>query len=123
MLAIEKPSVALLVRAAALVQGAPRAALTARANAWLALEAARGDAMHDREAALLALLNEEPARALEAARRNFEVQRELPDVRVLARAASAARDAGALQSLREWLRETGYRDSVTESILDDAARS
>jgi len=123
VLAITKPSVALLVRAAALVQGAPRAALTARADAWLALEAARGDAMHDREAALLALVNAEPAKALEAARRNFQVQRELPDVRVLARAASAARDAGALQSLREWLRSTGYRDSVTESILDNAARS
>jgi thioredoxin-like negative regulator of GroEL len=123
LLAIEKPSVALLVREAALVQGAPRAALTTRANAWLALEAARGDAVHDREAALLALINEKPVKALEAARRNFELQRELPDVRVLARAASAARDTGALQFLREWLRSTGYRDSVTESILDSAARS
>jgi thioredoxin-like negative regulator of GroEL len=123
LLDIEKPSVALLVRAASLAQGTERIALSARADAWLALEAARGDAMHYREAALLALVNGEPSRALEAARRNFEAQRELPDVRVLARAASAARDAGALQSLREWLQSTGYRDSVTESILANAARS
>jgi thioredoxin-like negative regulator of GroEL len=123
LLAIEKPSVALLVRAASLAQGTERTALSARADAWLALEAARGDSLHYREAALLALVNGDPSRALEAARRNFEVQRELPDVRVLARAASAMRDAEALQSLREWLRNTGYRDSVTEIILGAAARS
>jgi tetratricopeptide (TPR) repeat protein len=123
MLDVEKPSVALLVRAASLAKGAERAALSSRANAWLALEAARGDAMHYREAAMLALVNGDPSRALEAARRNFEVQRELPDVRVLARAARAARDPDTLQSLREWLRNTGYRDSVTEGILDSAARS
>ena len=48
--------VALLVRGAALSAGAERAELTrARAGAWLELEAARGDAMHYREAAMLAL--------------------------------------------------------------------
>ena len=47
------------------------------------------------------------------------MQRELADVRVLARAARAARDAAALQALQQWLRETGYRDSVTEGILGD----
>jgi len=123
LLAVEKPSVALLVRAASLAQGTERAALSARADAWLGLEAARGDALHYREAAMLALVNGESSRALEAARRNFELQRELPDVRVLARAASAARDADALKFLREWLRTTGYRDSVAEGILDNAARS
>ena len=58
-----------------------------------------------------------------AATRNFEQQRELPDVRVLARAARVARDASALQTLRRWMRETGYRDSVTEGILGDDASS
>ena len=99
-------------------------ALTARADAWLALEAARGDAVHDREAAMLALANANPARALAAARSEF---------RTAARAARraragacrlAARDAQAHRSpARSGCVETGYRDAVTESILDGAARS
>ena len=123
LLAVDKPSLALMVRSAALSEGARRASLSARAMAWLALEAARGDAIHYREEALLALANEDPARALAAATRNFEQQRELPDVRVLARAACAARDKSALQALQRWMRETGYRDSVTEGILGDDASS
>lgn len=117
VLAIDKPTVALLVRSAALAEGARRAGLAARAGEWLALEAARGDALHFREAAMLALVNEDPARALAAARRNFEMQKELPDVRVLARAAHAARDAQALSTLRQWMLETGYRDSLTAGIV------
>jgi thioredoxin-like negative regulator of GroEL len=123
LLDIDKPSVALLVRGAALAQGPERSELIGRAQAWLDLEAARGDAMHDREAAMLALVDGKPALALAAARRNFELQRELPDVRVLARAASAVRDAGALEALRQWLRSTGYRDHITESILARPAGS
>jgi hypothetical protein len=65
----------------------------------------------------------DPARALSAARRNFEVQKELADVRVLARAARKANDALALSALRSWLRETGYRDSITEGVLDESLRS
>jgi thioredoxin-like negative regulator of GroEL len=123
LLAVGKPGVALLVRGAALSQGAERVALTARANAWLDLEAARGDAMHYREAAMLALASESPALALDAARRNFANQKELPDVRVLARAASAARDAAALEELRAWLKATGFRDLTTENILARSKRS
>jgi hypothetical protein len=122
-LSVEKPSLALIVRSAALASGAERAELSQRARAWLELESSRGDAMHYREAALLALSAESPASALDAARRNFELQKELPDVRVLARAAHAARDAAAMQAVRRWLRETGYRDSVTESILGAAPHS
>jgi len=123
LLAVDKPSLALLVRSAALSTGAQRAALSARAAAWLELEASRGDAIHHREEAMLALANGNAARALAAASKNFEAQRELPDVRVLARAARAARDADAMQALRQWLLETGYQDSVTESILGNGARS
>jgi len=123
LLAIDKPSIALLVRSAALAEGARRAEFAARAGSWLALETARGDALHFREAAMLALVNQDPASALAAARTNFEVQKELADVRVLARAARAARDVPALSALRQWLHETGYRDSVTEAILDEHMRS
>jgi thioredoxin-like negative regulator of GroEL len=122
-LSVEKPGLALLVRSAALVEEAKRAEAIGRARDWLALEASRGDAMHDREAAMLALLAGAPGFALDAARRNFEVQKELPDVRLLARAALAAGDVVALQSLRRWLQDTGYRDSVTENILGIPARS
>jgi Tfp pilus assembly protein PilF len=122
-LMVDKASVALLVRSAALAEGAQRAALVARADSWLSLEAARGDALHFREAAMLAMVTGEPARALAAAQANFRIQKELPDVRVLARAAHEARDAQALSALRQWLRDTGYRDVVTESIVRATPRS
>lgn len=122
-LLVDKASVALLVRSAALAEGAQRAALVARADSWLMLESARGDALHFREAAMLALVRGEPARALVAARANFEIQKELPDVRVLARAAHEARDAQALSALRQWMHDTGYRDAVTESIVGVMPRS
>jgi len=123
LLAIDKPSLALLVRSAALSEGARRQELSARAASWLALEVARGDKPHLREAAMFALANGDAAGALAAASRNFGIQKELADVRVLARAARAADDAPALSSLQSWLRETGYRDSVTEGILAMSQRS
>jgi tetratricopeptide (TPR) repeat protein len=123
VLAVDKPGLPLLVRSAALFDGARRAELTARAGAWLELEAARGDAIHYRELAMLALVSGDAAQALAAARQNFEVQKELADVRVFARAARAARDESAMSALREWLLETGYRDVTTEGILDGRPRS
>jgi hypothetical protein len=123
LLAIEKPSLALVVRSAVLSQESSRATLVARANAWLALERARGDAVHDREAAMLALLDGNPVHALDAARRNFAKQKELTDVRLLARAARAANDTAAVRALRRWLDDTGYQDVVTENILSATAGS
>ena len=123
LLDVDRPSLSLLVRAASLTAGARREELRERATAWLALEAARGDAIHNREAAMLALESGDTAGALAAARANFTVQRELPDVRVLARAAIAANDLPAQRELREWLRHTGFVDALTESILSGAVRS
>jgi Flp pilus assembly protein TadD len=122
LLAIDKPSLALLVRSVALLEGAPRAALAARVESSLALEVARGDKPHLREAAMFALAGGDAVRALVAARQNFEIQKELADVRVLARAARAANDTAALSALQSWLRQTGYRDSVTEGILGEGLR-
>ena len=122
LLEVERPSLALLVRSASVAAGTKRDQLRERAAAWLALETARGDAVHNREAALLALQAGDAGRALAAARANFNVQRELPDVRVLARAAVAAHDLPAQQQLRDWLRSTGFTDAVAESILSGAAR-
>jgi hypothetical protein len=71
---------------------------------------------------LLALATGQQSAALAAALRNFRVQREMPDVRVLARATVAAGDATARRDLEAWLRATGFRDVVTENILRAAAR-
>jgi hypothetical protein len=117
VLHVDRPSLALLVRDAALAQGEEREALLRRAEQWLRLESARGDAQHDREAALLELARRAPAAALAAARRNFESQRELADVRALARAAVLAGDERAQALLRQWLDDNRYQDTVTESIL------
>ena len=118
LLNVERPGLALLVRRAGCASGAERETLRARAVAWLALERARGDSVHAREAALLALDGGDVAGALTAAQANFHAQKELADVRLLARAAVAAQDPKARQQLIEWLRRTGYRDAVTENILD-----
>jgi tetratricopeptide (TPR) repeat protein len=123
LLQVENPSLALLVRRVPLARGAERDALVKRACDWLALEAARGDAIHHREAALLALAIGQPAEALSEARRNFESQRELADVRLLARAAISAGDADTRDELGQWLRDTGYQDVVTENILAGRPRS
>jgi len=121
LLNVERPGLALLVRRAACASGAEREALRAQAAAWLALEVARGDSIHAREAALLALDGGDVQAALASAQANFRVQKELTDVRLLARAAVAARDPRARQQLVEWLHSTGYRDAVTENILGAAA--
>jgi Flp pilus assembly protein TadD len=117
VLDIDRPSLALLVRRVACTRGAERARLHALASSWLQLEAARGDALHHREAALLALADGDAAAALSAAEKNFATQKELADVRVLARAAVAAGNAGARARLGEWLRATGFGDAVTAGIL------
>jgi hypothetical protein len=122
LLRIERPSLALVVRRAGCTHGAERARLHALASSWLDLEVARGDALHNREAAMLALQDGDPARALAAAEKNFVSQKELPDVRTLARAATAAGDPAARERLAQWLRATGFVDAVTEEILGSRRR-
>jgi hypothetical protein len=121
-LAVDNPGLALLVRRVALETGGERASVERRAREWLALEVARGDATHDREAALLALACDDPATALAAARRNFDLQRELADVRVFARAIARTRDSTARRQLEDWLRATNYQDAITRDILSGRAR-
>jgi len=119
---IERPSVAILVRQVLAAGEAARSDLRPRAEGLLALERARGDAAHNREAAMLALDAGQVDAALAAARANFSNQRELPDVRVLARAAVRAHDAEAVRQLRDWLKTTGFTDATTEGVLAGAAR-
>jgi Flp pilus assembly protein TadD len=122
LLNIERPSLALVVRRVSCTQGAQRERLRALAAGWLDLEAARGDALHHREAAMLALAMGDDARALQSAERNFATQKELADVRVLARAAVAAGDQAARRKLTDWMLATGFRDAFSENILGIARR-
>jgi Tfp pilus assembly protein PilF len=68
----------------------------------------RGDQTHLREQARLALEVEHDAkRALDLAQRNFKVQQEPADVRILLEAAQAAGDNQAAQPAIDWLQRTG----------------
>jgi hypothetical protein len=117
---IDRPGVAILVRQALAAGGDARRELRPRAESLLELERARGDAAHNREAAMLALDAGRFDVALAAARANFATQRELPDVRVLAHAAVAARDVETVRMLRDWLETTGFADTTTESVIAGA---
>jgi len=69
---------------------------------------ARGDETHLREQARFALeLDHDSASALDLARRNFAVQREPADARVLLESALAAGDRQAAAPALDWLRDTG----------------
>jgi len=104
---------ALLLRAAISAQRmqAPDAALVRANLAQRFAEArARGDETHLREQARFTLeVEHDSARALELAARNFRVQREPADARILLEAAAAVGDADAAQPALEWLARTGIR--------------
>jgi len=72
----------------------------------------RGDQLHLREEARFLLHVAHDARAaLPLARRNFEIQREPGDVRILLEAAQAAGDDAAAQPARDWLAASGFEGS------------
>ncbi len=100
-----------LLRAAIAAQRAGSASAAALAGVFAQRfdEArARGDATHLREQARFALeLRRDAALALDLARRNFAVQREPADARILLESALAAGDADAARPALDWLRESG----------------
>jgi hypothetical protein len=71
----------------------------------------RGDGVHLREQARfeLALRNDAP-RALALARRNWDVQKETADARILLEAALAAHDGAAARSVLDWMRSARVED-------------
>lgn len=120
LLEVPRPSPAVLVRRASALTalGGDAAPPVSAFRAVLALDARRGERMHLREEALLALeVERDGEQALALARANFAVQKELADVRLLARAAVAARSVTAQRELREWLHARGWRDARTEAWL------
>jgi tetratricopeptide (TPR) repeat protein len=92
----------------ALKQPAAKAHVQALADRFAAAKI-RGDTTHRAEEARhLMHLAGDPAAALAVAAANYRVQREPRDARVLLEAAIAARDAGAAQPVRDWLRSSGF---------------
>lgn len=84
------------------------AALTASQVRRYALARALGTTPELRDEAELHLtLQDDPQRAVVLAAENFRTQRDVEDVDILWRSATAARDVAALQRLRAWLAEHG----------------
>ena len=79
----------------------------------------RGDNLHRREEARFVLeIERDPSVALKLARENWAVQRETADLRILAAAAKAAGDAGALAETREWIRRHRLEDATLAALLE-----
>jgi len=103
---------------------AGKAAGDPRAKGWadqlrdrFAAAALRGDRLHEQEAARFELdVENQPAKALELAARNYTAQKEARDAEVLLRSALAANQAKAAQPALDWLRTTGYEDPAMATI-------
>jgi tetratricopeptide (TPR) repeat protein len=90
------------------------------------LDAARqaNDFTHAREQSRFLLeVRGDSADALALAARNWETQREPADVYVYLEAATAAGDHAALQTLREWMKQTGYQDQRASGLTGLATRA
>ena len=78
----------------------------------------RGDSVHAREEARLALeVRGDSARALELARASFAQQREPADARILLEAARAAGERTAAEPVLAWLTATGLEDARLTGLL------
>ncbi len=122
LLDLPRPSIGMLVRRA-MAQSVSsdlnaRGATLQQLAELLRLEEQRGERVHLREEALLALALDRDADAtLKLAESNFAVQREPIDVRLLARAASNSNDRGAIDKLRAWRDSTGFSDTLVDTLL------
>ena len=78
----------------------------------------RGDSVHRREEARFTLrLLQQPAQALKLAQRNWAVQKEPADARILLEAARAAGAAQVTQEVRDFMQRWGWRDQRLEGLL------
>jgi hypothetical protein len=111
----------LLVRRAIAEHAAhgPDAAKLAQAmHDRIAAAAERGDRVHMREEAMFVLAVDGDAhRALDLAKANWDVQKELADARLLAEAATAAGDRAAAAPVLDWATTNGVIDARLEHFL------
>lgn len=79
----------------------------------------RGDATHEKEESrfVLHVLNQ-PARALELARRNYAVQREPADARALLEAALAAGQPAAAEPVLQWMAASRIESVALQALAD-----
>src|SRR5471032_108546 len=114
---------ALLLRYALALQATPGQAaalatatdeLTARFNAAMQ----RGDTVHQREQARFTLLLQHDARgAVQLAQKNWAIQKEVPDMRILLEAALAARDYPAAAPVLEWINVHQVEDVALQALV------
>ena len=78
----------------------------------------RGDTVHQREQARFALFAQQdvPA-ALQLAQKNWAIQKEVPDMRILLEAALAARNYAAAQPVLAWIAEHGVEDVALQRLV------
>ena len=87
------------------------AARTATLAARYSAAQLRGDTVHQQEEARFALAVENnPPKALDLALKNWVVQREPRDARIVLEAALAARQPAAAQPVVSWMAESGIED-------------
>jgi tetratricopeptide (TPR) repeat protein len=99
--------------------GPEAAALTQKMHERIMAAAERGDRVHMREEAMFVLaVDVDAPRALAIAQKNWGVQKELADARLLAQAAAAAREPEAAQPVIEWARATGVHDARLAHALE-----
>lgn len=114
---------ALLLRYALALQALPgqqtafqaaKAELAARFNAAMQ----RGDTVHQREQARFALfLQQDVPAALQLAQKNWAIQKEVPDMRILLEAALAARNYAAAQPVLAWVAAHGVEDVALQRLV------
>ncbi|HET7526265.1 MAG TPA: hypothetical protein VFK10_10015 [Burkholderiaceae bacterium] len=94
-----------------------RDALTRELAARFDAARARGDTSHRKEEARFTLaLLQQPERALELARANYEQQREVADARIVLEAALAARQRDGAQPVLQWMDATGIESPVLRAL-------
>ena len=114
---------ALLLRHALALQALPgqqaafRAA-TAELAARFHAAMQRGDTVHQREQARFALfLQQDAAAAVQLAQKNWAIQKEVPDMRILLEAALAARSYAAAQPVLAWIAANGVEDVALQRLV------
>ncbi|HEX5064249.1 MAG TPA: hypothetical protein VFV99_32970 [Kofleriaceae bacterium] len=101
------------------VNGPDAAKLVREMRARFASAAEREDRVHLREEAMFVLaVDNDPDRALDLARKNWDVQKELADARLLAQAAVEAKQPRAAAPVIAWAHATGVRDARLAHWLD-----
>ncbi|RJG05494.1 hypothetical protein D3870_05195 [Noviherbaspirillum cavernae] len=81
----------------------------------------RGDTIHQREQSRFELhLLGDPKAALQTAQRNWQVQKEPADLRVLLESAVAAKDKTAITQVMEWMQKTRLEDRTLKALLEKA---